>query len=354
MQRLIDDNGNPTTRLVAPTNNFAEIAYAVLTNTDWGAGKFIGKDAVDRDRMTLAARYCRANGFTWDGVLGSAVNLRNFIFENAGFCLLDFTILGGKFSLYPTATYDSSYKINDSVPVQIKALFTDGNIKDLSVTWLGPEERRLFKAVVKYRHEKLNGFPEERMLSLRLSDAEGGSDSDPEEEFDLSSFCTQRDQALKFAKMALRLRQLVDHSVTFQTTPAAALNLAPGQHFRLVSECTHTSRFANGVINPEGVIVSADGLANGAYNIIYWKPGTTEVKQTRITVKNGYCENVDLRGTVYTLANSTTTSRVYKVETLAMGEEGFVEITASHEPVTDRLTMKTLDWNDSDFVIEEG
>jgi hypothetical protein len=150
------------------------------------------------------------------------------------------------------------------------------------------------------------------------------------------------------------LRQLVDHSVTFQTTPAAALNLAPGQHFRLVSECTHTSRFANGVITPDGVIVSAEGLANGAYNIIYWQPGTTEVKQTRITVSNGYCENVDVRGTVYTLANSTTTSRVYKVETLAMGEEGFVEITASHEPVTDGLTMETLDWNDSDFVLEEG
>ena len=353
VERLIDDNGNPTTSLVAPTNNFAEIAYAVLTNTEWGAGKFIGKEAVDRDRMTLAARYCRANGFTWDGVLGSAVNLRNFIFENAGYCLLDFTILGGKFSLYPTATYNSSYVISNSVPVQIKALFTDGNIKDLSVTWLGPEERRLFKAVIKYREEKLNGFPEERMLSIRLKDAEGGSETDPEEEFDLTSFCTQRNQALKFAKMALRLRQLVDHSVTFQTTPAAALNLAPGQHFRLVSECTHTSRFANGVITPDGVIVSAEGLANGAYNIIYWQPGTTEVKQTRITVSNGYCENVDVRGTVYTLANSTTTSRVYKVETLAMGEEGFVEITASHEPVTDGLTMETLNW-DSGFELEEG
>jgi len=309
---------------------------------------------VDRDRMTLAARYCRANGFTWDGVLGSAVNLRNFIFENAGYCLLDFTILGGKFSLYPTATYDSSYVISGSVPVEVKALFTDGNIRDLNVTWVGPEERRLFKAIIKYREEKLNGFPEERMLSIRLNDAEGGSDTDPEEEFDLSSFCTQRSQALKFAKMALRLRQLVDHSVSFQTTPASALNLVPGQHFRLVSECTHTDRFANGVITADGMIVSAEPLANGSYPIIYWKPGTTGVMESTMTVNGGICQETNLRGTVYTLANTTTSSRVYKVETLSIGDDGFIEIAASHEPVAQDLTMATLDWNDSKFIIEDS
>ncbi|MFZ9261292.1 MAG: hypothetical protein ACO23G_12780 [Limnohabitans sp.] len=355
VERLIDDNGNPTTTLQGPTNNFAEIAYAVLTNEEWGAGKFIGKEAVDRERMTIAARYCHANGFTWDGVLGSAVNLRNFIYENAGYALLDFTILGGRFSLAPTCTYDAStFKIDPNKAVPIKALFTDGNIRDLKVTWLSPEERRLFKAVVKYRKEQLNGFPEEKLVSIRLNDAEGGTDLDPEENFDLTAFCTQRDHALKFAKMALRLRQLVDHSVSFQTTPASALNLAPGEHFRLVSECTHTSRFANGVITAEGMIVSAEPLADGPYEVIYWVPGSTEVLESTMTVAGGVCQEVSLRGTVYTIANTTTSNRVYKVETLSIGEEGFIEITASHEPVFDGGAMATLDWNDSYFVIEES
>ena len=355
VDRLIDNNGNPTTTLQGPTNNFAEIAYAVLTNEEWGAGRFIGSQAVDRDRMTIAARYCRANGFTWDGVLGSAVNLRDFIYENAGYALLDFTILGGRFSLAPTCTYDpNTFRIDPDRAVDIKALFTDGNIRDLKVTWLLPEERRLFKAVVKYRQEQLNGFPEEKLLSIRLNNAEGGSDLDPEENFDLTGFCTQRDHALKFAKMALRLRQLVDHSVSFQTTPASALNLAPGEHFRLVSECTHTNRFANGVITAEGMIVSAEPITNGTYDVIYWRPGTTQVLESRMTVSGGICQNVSLRGTVYTLATTTASNRVYKVETLAIGDDGFVEITASHEPVFDGLAMATLSWSDSYFTIEES
>jgi hypothetical protein len=355
VERLIDDNGNPTTTLQGPTNNFAEIAYALLTNEEWGAGKFVGRQAVDRDRMTIAARYCRANGFTWDGVLGSAVNQRDFIYENAGYALLDFTILGGRFSLAPTCTYDPvTFKIDATRPVDIKALFTDGNIRDLKVTWLLPEERRLFKAVVKYRQEQLNGFPEEKLLSIRLNDAEGGSDLDPEENFDLTGFCTQREQALTFAKMALRLRQLVDHSISFQTTPASALNLAPGEHFRLVSECTHTNRFANGVITADGMIVSAEPLADGAYPVIYWKPGTTEVLESLLFVSDGICQEASLHGTVYTLATTTTSNRVYKIETLSIGDEGFIEVTASHEPVSDDLAMATLDWNDSHFIIEES
>ena len=191
-------------------------------------------------------------------------------------------------------------------------------------------------------------------MSIRLNDAEGGTDLDPEENFDLTAFCTQRDHALKFAKMALRLRQLVDHSISFQTTPASALNLAPGEHFRLVSECTHTNRFANGVITADGMIVSAEPLADGAYPVIYWKPGTTEVLESLLFVSGGICQEVSLRGTVYTLATTTTSNRVYKVETLAIGDEGFIEITASHEPVFDSLAMATLDWNDSHFIIEES
>ena len=357
VERLIDDSGNTVAAgaLTGPTNNFAEIAYALLTNTTWGAGQYVGVQAVDRDRMVIAAKYCKANGFTWDGIVAAPVNLRSWIFENAAYNLLDFTVLGGKFSLAPTCAHNSSYVIDDNKAVEIKALFTDGNIKDLSVSWLSPEERRLFKAVVKYREEKENGFSSEKMFTLRLANSEGGSDNDPEEEFSLASFCTQKSHALKFAKTALRLRQLVDHSVTFQTTPAAALNLTPGEHFRLVSEVTHTDRFANGVITADGMIVSSTGLADGTYGIIYWVPGTTTgVTTSTMTVVDGVCSEKALHGSVYTISNTTTTSRVYKVETISIGDEGFIEVAASYEPVFSGLNMQILNWADSQFVLEEG
>ena len=158
VERLIDDSGRHTAGWRGPTNNFAEIAYALLTDNRLGAGELLGSAATDRDRMTKAAQFCRANGFTWDGVIGQKLNLRDFIFENAGYCLLDFTILGGQFSLVPSVPVTSDYAIDNAAQPPISALFTDGNIRDLTVSWLSPEERQLFKAVVKWRQETDNGF----------------------------------------------------------------------------------------------------------------------------------------------------------------------------------------------------
>ena len=355
VERLIDDSGLSTTTLTGPTNNFAEIAYALLTDDRLGAGQFIGAEAVDRDRMTRAAKFCRANGFTWDGVIANPLNLRDFIFENAGYCLLDFTILGGQFSLVPSVTYNpTTFRIDNNRAVAIKALFTDGNIRNLKVSWLEAEERQLFKAIVKYRKEQENGFPEEKTLSVRLANSQGGSDSDPQENFDLTNFCTSRAHALKFAQMALKLRKEVDHGIQFETTPASAMGLLPGEHFRLVSEATHTSRFDNGAILDDGTIVSTNTLADDSYSILYWEPGTTTVKEAVMVVSNGICTNANLRGSVFTLASTTTTSRVYKVETLTLTEDGFVEISASYEPVYAGMQMVTLDWSATHFVIEEN
>ena len=76
------------------TNLLPEIVYALLTDESFGAGKLIGTAQVDAAAMASAARYCSANGFTWNGVITDKVNLREWIFEQAAYCLLDFTIIG--------------------------------------------------------------------------------------------------------------------------------------------------------------------------------------------------------------------------------------------------------------------
>lgn len=354
IDRLIDDSGNPTTTMRGPTSNFAEIAYALLTDDRLGAGGILGSAATSRDRMTRAAQFCRANGFTWDGVVGAKLNLRDFIFDNAAFCLLDFTILGGQFSLVPSVPVAGDHRIDNSAQPPISALFTDGNIRELTVSWLSPEERQLFKAVVKWRQETDNGFSQERLFTMRLSDAQGGSDSDAEEVFDLTAFCTTQQQGEIFAKYALKLRKEVDHGLTFETTPQAAMGLEPGAYFRLVSEVTHTSRFNNGSINSEGSITSTQTMADGTYNVLTWEPGTVGVTEDQMTVSKGKTTNAGLFGRVFTLKNSTTTSRVYKVESLSYGQEGFVEIAGSYQPLTASGSLATLDWTDSHFIREVG
>ena len=335
------------------SNLLPEIAYALLTNDEIGAGATIGRQQVDRDRMTIAARFCQANDFTWDGVISERINLREWIFEQAGYAMLDFTILGGRFSLVPSVPYNTNYTINYSGRPTIKALFTDGNIRAMKVSWLSPEERRLFKATCLWRQDKDNGFPETKVITVRLSDLEGGNDGDPEETFDMSGWCTTQEHAFTFARYALKLRQLIDHSVTFETTPQAAMNLAPGEYFRLVSEATHTSRFNNGSIGPDGAIQSANTL-NGNYPILYWEPGTVGVQSATLTATNGRTSQTGLFGTVFTLNNTTTTNRVYKVETLSYAENGLVEVTASHVPLTSSGSLAVLNWDNSMFVTEIG
>lgn len=332
------------------TNLLPEIAYALLTDEKLGAGKLIGADQVDKARMIEAAKFCYANGFTWDGVIDQKLNLRQWIFEQAGYCLLDFTILGGRFSLVPSLPVKSNWKIDYNGKPEIKALFTDGNIKDLKVSFLSPGERQLFTGVATWRLNRENAFPETRTLSVRLSDAEGGSDNDPVETFEMAGFCTSEEHVEKFLKFALKMRQLVDHGLTFSTTPQSAMGLEPGQYVRLVSEATHTSRFNNGTIGDDGTIQCVDVIADGEHSILYWEPGTEGVKEARLLVKDGKAQDTSLRGTLFTIKNSTTTDRTYKVESINYGEDGFVDVAASFVPLTAYGSLAVLDWNEGDFV----
>ena len=93
--------------------------------------------------------------FFWDGVISSKLNLRDFIFEHAGYCLLDFTIIGGKFSLKPSVPINGNNEIDKTQKPDVKCLFTDGNISDLQVSFLSPEERQLFRAAVLFRKETI-------------------------------------------------------------------------------------------------------------------------------------------------------------------------------------------------------
>ena len=340
VEKLLDNPGSTTSATQYSTNLFPEIANYLLTSTVNGAGNLIGATSVEREDMVKAANFCEANGFYWDGVITDKQNLREFIYEQASYCFLDFVILGGKFSLRPTVPTTSTHEIDFNAKPTISALFTDGNMRDLKVAWLTPEERQIFTANVIYRDEKDNGFAEKKVLSMRLS---AGSSSDPIETFDFSNFCTTREHAEKFAKYALKVRQLVDHGISFQTTPTAACGLQPGQYIRVVSEATHTSRFSNGSISNDGSIQSARPVTNGM-SVYAWKPGNPDVTPTTLNVSNGKVTNSSLFGCVFTENQTETTSRCYKVEEITFDDEGFIEVSGSYVPLTSTGTLEVLQW----------
>ena len=327
------------------SNLFPEIAYALLTSSKIGAGELVGAVSVDKDSMTDAAKFCKANDFFWDGVISSKLNLRDFIFEHAGYCLLDFTIIGGKFSLKPTVPIkgNGNYEIDYNGKPDIKCLFTDGSINDLQVSFLTPEERQLFRAVVLFRKETENGFPETKSVLVQST---FGSVADAVETFDMSGFCTSEEQAITFAKYAINLRRLSDHGVTFKTAPQYVQFLSPGSYFRLVSEVTHTSRFRNGAKLEDGTIVSKEDIA-GNEDVLYWTPGEEGgIRECKLSALPN--------GVLFTVKDTTTENKVYKCETISYGEDGLIEVSGSYAPTEADGSLSVLNsWANQFNVYED-
>ena len=339
------------------SDNFVEIAHDLLTNTAYGSGDIVGHDGVDRARMIEGAKYCRANGFFWNGVIDTKFNLREFIFEHAGYNFLDFSILGGRFSLRPSFPINDDYTINynatiDNKGIDIKALFTDGNMKDIKVTFLTPEERKMFKATVIYRKDEKNsngiaGFPENiaKTYAYNQPQANGTIENTatffpkaeklPEEVFDLSNWCTSERHAKTFAAIALSIRKEVDHGIVFQTPPSSVFGLIAGDYIRVLTEATHTSRFNNGSIDSEGVVISRSTIS-GSINTYCWTPGTLDgVEKKTFSVGSDGKNSLGLTNKLFAQVDTTEEDRIYKVESITYGEEGFIQIAASHVPLID-------------------
>jgi len=341
VDRLINDSGGDVVdgALTGPTNNFAEIAYNLLTSPRLGAGKRIPKSTVDRDAMQIAAKFCHANNFTFDGVIGEKAGVRDFIFTNAALNLLDFAIVGGKFSLIPSVPYDAlTFEIKEQEPIdkKIKALFTDGNMKDMTVSFLPAQERQLPKVTVAYRQEKENGFSSQEVVQIRLSDEYGGSDSDPEEFLDLTQFCTFARHAETIAKYKLLLRKHSDHNIDFKTTPSSALGVAAGDYITVISHSTHTNRFNNGSVDAFGGITSSTPLNDSTgTKVYYWKPGNTDVKEGDLVVTDNKTGDPAFFGTVFTIKMTNDQRRVYRVNSITIDDEGLVDISAAHQELYD-------------------
>ena len=326
VHRLIENSDGPT-------HLFPDIAYALLTDKTLGAGEIINTKSVNDVDMKLAAQFCKANKFFWDGMISNKVNLREFIFEQATYCLLDFTIIGGIFSLKPSVPYKAgSYEIDPDQAIKISALFTDGNINDLNVSYLAPEDRQTFQANVLYRKEKVNGFTETKSIVVKLAGT--NHKDDPVETFDLSGFCTSEQHASTFGKYVLSVREKTTHLITFKTAPHYIEGLQPGDYIRVFSTTQHTSRFNNGAILDGGKVVSKDTIT-GTHDIYYWNSNKTEVDFATNVNFNSSSALAAYAGSLFTIQEDNKTNQCYKVESITFGDDGLIELSGSHVPLID-------------------
>jgi hypothetical protein len=129
-------------------------------------------------------------------------------------------------------------------------------------------------------------FPVVREVLVREAT---GSETDPIEQLDMSAYCTSREHAIDAAKFLVRMRRIPTHTITFKTThDGMTAGLAPGDYIKVAMDATEYDEFNNGVVTPEGALVSTKALANGTYDVIAWDgtEGTPPADATLIVSGN--------------------------------------------------------------------
>ncbi|MAZ73806.1 MAG: hypothetical protein CMC70_11750 [Flavobacteriaceae bacterium] len=326
-----------------PSNLFTDLVFYLLTNQMGGAGGLLKMDEsnpklLNQDDFVETSRFLHAQKLFFNGVVGDKTNLRQYITDAAPYFLCNFVIMDGKFSLKPAIPHMADSGLINLGPVPIEQLFTAGNILEDSykLEYLRSEERRPFKAVMRYRQETKNKLPEEKVVEVKLPGQLQEHDISllPQEQFDLTQFCTSEDHAIKVAKYFLGIRKLVSHTISFSTT-VHGLSLRAGSYIKVITEATPYSAANTGTVNSSGVVTSVSELADGEYNVSYFKTGSQDVEEGVMQVSGGIVADSTFHDTVFTIKSTTVSQNVYVVEQLTFSQEGTVDIVASEHPCDD-------------------
>ena len=323
---------------LGPSNLFTDLVFYMLTDGMGGAGQLLKMDKDDpkllnQDDFVETSRFLHAQKLFFNGVVGDRTNLRQYITDVAPYFLCNFVIMDGKFSLKPAIPHMADSGQINLGPVPIDQLFTAGNILEDSykVEYLRSEERRPFKAVMRYRKETKNKLPEEKVIEVKLPDQEGLL---PQEQFDLTQFCTSEEHAIKVAKYFLGIRKLVSHTISFSTT-VHGLNLRAGSYIKVATTATPYSNANNGTVSSTGAVTSVEELADGTYDVTFFKSGSDDVEDGEMQVSSGQVADSTFHDSVFTIRNEKVSQNVYIVEQLTFSEEGTVDIVASEHPCDD-------------------
>lgn len=315
------------------TNLFPDILRAYLTNKRYGRGEVVGDALVDLESFREAAAWCQVRRYFYDAADATRVNLLQWAADTASYHLLELNQRGGKWALSPAIIFP------EDGPVPVRALFTAGNIVEgtFKLQYLPDTERQRVRMSVKWREERQRAdltsagfFPVEREVFVQEAI---GSDTDPIEPLDLSSFCTNAEHAIDVACYFIRMRRLITHTISFSTTPdGLTAGLAAGNYIKVAMDLSYFDQFSHGVILDDGSILSTrnDLLPPGEHQVSAWDGVSDFIYDTTITIdENG---KADQTGIVFAKKTTTSEVRTYKIEKISISEDGLIDIEAVHHP----------------------
>ena len=325
---------------IGPSNIFTDLVYYLMTNNQAGIGTSVNENMLDVISLEDTSVFLEANALYYDDVITEPQNFREFLSSIAPSLLCNVVTKNGKLSITPALPCNRQGLFDPLVDVPIKAMFTDGNIIEdtFELKYISLDERKPFRAVVRYREQDVNQFPKEKTITVYYNDQADA----PVEEFSFTHITSKRHAAL-VAKYFLAIRRHITHNVSFKAVPYG-LVLAPGDFIRVNTQCNIIDPLSNnGVILGDltdnqankgfagGTIVSTVPIADGDHAIYLWDRSNSEVQETLMTVSNNMAFNKE--NAMFALRNNVTRSEVYVVESLQLDEEGMVVITASYFPL---------------------
>ena len=250
--------------------------------------------------------------------------------------------------------------------VSVKFIFGEGNIIEGSykLDYIPLNERRNFRCVVQYRLMEPNKQASKASILVRWNETNslpviGWDGGDPRffqnETFDLSQFCTSREHALKVARYLLSIRRRITHVVNFKTLPDR-LGLGPGDIIRINTQNfqVNTARMAVARAS-DGKLLTPTPLDDGEYEVALYDAKQGQVITTTVEIIGNVLQQQEYWGAVFASIVPGRQNLLYQIEEIGIGEDGLVDITASHYPVRAKPTqgqvlqsIVTLDVLDSD------
>jgi hypothetical protein len=207
-------NGQPIHRLIegtpGATNLFPDVAHHLLI-----ASGRVPSQLIDVPGLTAAARFCAANGITFDGVIANPANVREYLSLMAPLHLLRVTDRWGLLGLRPALPVTIAHAI-DTSPLTPVMTFDESNSSQFQITRRPASDRKPFAALVKWREQPENDLASYPASEVRYA---GTAIDGPYEDLDGSEFMTREMHSVRAGALRVARRRNITHDASWVVTP---------------------------------------------------------------------------------------------------------------------------------------
>jgi hypothetical protein len=206
--------GQPIHRLIegtpGATNLFPDVAHHLLI-----ASGRVPSQLIDVPGLTAAARFCAANGITFDGVIANPSNVREYLNLLAPLHLLRVTDRWGMLGLRPALPVTIAHAI-DTSPLTPVMAFDESNSSDFQITRRPISDRKPFAALVLWRDQPENDVGVTQATEVRYA---GTAIDGPYEDLDGAEFMTRELHAVRAGALRVAQRRNITHDASWVVTP---------------------------------------------------------------------------------------------------------------------------------------